>query len=217
VIAVGSLTGLGTFERVLDLVGVGAFSISGAALAVRKGFDVVGVVVLGLVTALGGGILRDVLLGLSPPVAFADTWYLITAGAAAVVVMLAYPVLSRLWRPVLVFDAAGLGLFSIVGTIRALDYDWSWPSAALLGVTTAIGGGVIRDVLARDIPMVFGSASGLYAIPATSGAILTALLWDADLDGPLAAILIGVGVGTLRLISVHRGWRAPVARHSLEP
>ena len=212
-LALDSLTGLGTLERVLDLVGVFAFAVSGATLAVRKRFDVVGVVVLGLVTSLGGGVLRDVLLGLAPPTAFDDPWYLAVAAGAGGLAMVGAPLLERIWRPVFVFDALGLGLFAIVGTVRGVDNGWSTVSAALLGVTTAIGGGVMRDVLAREVPMVFGSVPGLYAIPATGGALATALAWNAGYDGPVTAAIVGISVAMLRLVSVRRGWRAPVARN----
>jgi uncharacterized membrane protein YeiH len=145
------------------------FALSGASLAARKGFDVVGLLVLAMATGLGGGILRDVLLGDLPPVAMRHQLYLAAPIIAALVVLGGHHAVEKMWRPVLVFDAAGLGLFSVVGTAKALDHSLGILPSVLLGVTTAVGGGMLRDVLAREVPSVFRADSALYAIPAALG------------------------------------------------
>jgi uncharacterized membrane protein YeiH len=155
--AQASATGLEpTLERTLDLIGVFAFAISGGLLAVRKGFELVGVTSLALVTALGGGVARDLLLGATPPTAFSEVLYLVVALAAAAVVFLGHWMITRtLNRAVLIFDAAGLGLFCVTGAIKASTLGASLVGAILIGVISAAGGGIIRDVLANEPPSLF--------------------------------------------------------------
>lgn len=208
-----TLTGLDPeLERVLDLCGVFVFALSGALLAARKGFDIVGIVVLGTATALGGGMLRDTLLGDLPPAALRDQLYLVIPLVASVAVLLGHALVEKITRPVLFFDGAGLGLYCVVGTAKALDQDLDALPAILLGVMTAVGGGVIRDVLAREVPYIFRADSALYAIPATLGAVATAVVWSADAFGPAAAVSIALGVLLLRVLAMRFGWRAPVPR-----
>ena len=136
----------------LDLIGVFTFGISGALLAIQRDFDIVGITILAVTTALGGGILRDLILGDTPPLAF-DRWeYLAVALASAAVTFVAHPELKRITRTLLIFDAAGLALFSVAGTVKALDHGLAPIAAVLLGVTAAVGGGVLRDVIARETP-----------------------------------------------------------------
>ena len=208
-----TVTGLEpALERALDLGGTFVFALSGASLAARKRFDVVGLAVLATATALGGGIIRDIVLGEHPPAALRDQLYLAMPLLAAAIVLVAHGIVERIGRPVLIFDAAGLGLFCVVGTAKALAAGLGTMPSVFLGTMTAVGGGVIRDVLARDVPSVFRSESALYAIPATLGAIATVITWSTDSFGAVAAGLIVVGVVALRLASMHFGWRAPTAR-----
>ena len=208
-----TVTGLDpTLELVLDLAGVLVFALSGASLAARKRFDLVGILVLATATGLGGGILRDTLLGDVPPVALRDQRYLAVPIVATALVLVAHTAVERMSRPVLVFDAAGLGLFSVVGSAKALDHGLGVLPSVLLGVTTAVGGGVLRDVLARDVPSVFKADSALYAIPATLGAAATAALWSNDALGAAQAVGIAAAVVVVRLLAMRQGWRAPTAR-----
>ena len=192
------------------------FALSGATLAARKSFDVVGMLVLAMATGLGGGILRDVLLGDLPPIALRNHLYLPAPMMATLVVLIGHRAVEKMWRPVLVFDAAGLGLFSVVGTAKALDHGLGVLPAVLLGVTTAVGGGMLRDVLARDVPSVFKAGSALYAIPAALGSGATAVVWSRDWLGAVAAIGIVGSVLLVRVLAMHRGWRAPTARGGTE-
>jgi uncharacterized membrane protein YeiH len=208
-----SVTGLDSeLERALDLAGILVFAVSGASLAARKGFDVVGMLVLATATALGGGMLRDLLLGEAPPAALRDQLYLVLPLVATVVVLVGHGVVERINRPVLVFDAGGVGLFCVVGTAKAMDADLGVVAAVLLGTMTAVGGGVLRDVLARDVPTIFRPESALYAIPAAVGAAATATVWSLDAFGAVAAVAIAVGVFLVRLLAMRFDWRAPVAR-----
>lgn len=208
-----AVTGLGpTLERVLDLAGVGVFALSGALLGAQKRFDVVGMAVLALATGLAGGMMRDTLLGDQPPTALLDQAYLVMPLAATVVVLVGHHTVERVGRPVLVFDAGGLALFSVIGAAKALDHQLGALAAILLGVITAVGGGVVRDVLARDIPTVFKPDSALYAIPAALGATMTTVLWSRDALGGVSAIAVVITVFVLRLFSMHFKWRAPRPR-----
>lgn len=208
-----TVTGLEpTLELVLDLAGVLVFALSGASLAARKHFDLVGILVLATATGLGGGILRDTLLGDVPPVALRDQRYLAVPLVATALVLVGHVAVEKMARPVLVFDAAGLGLFSVVGSAKALDHGLGVLPSVLLGVTTAVGGGVLRDVLARDVPSVFKADSALYAIPATLGAAATAALWSNDALGAAQAVGIAGAVVVVRLLAMRHGWRAPTAR-----
>ena len=216
-IVLASITGLdGTLEHALDLSGIFVFAVSGATLAVRRGFDAVGIVVLAIATSLGGGMIRDALIGELPPAALREQSYLLVALLAALVVLVAHGVVERLQRPVLVFDAAGLGLFCVVGAAKAMDAGLQPASAVLLGTITAVGGGVLRDVLARDVPAVFRPDTALTAIPAAVGAAATVAAWEADVYGATAAVAIALGVFAVRLLAMRFDWRAPVARRGRE-
>jgi uncharacterized membrane protein YeiH len=207
-----TVTGLEpALERTLDLAGVFVFALSGGLAAVRHRFDVVGIVALAVATGLGGGMVRDVLLGEGPPAALRDQVYLVSPLVAAGLVLVGHRVIEGLHRPVLVFDAGGLALFCVVGTAKALDRGLGVVASVLLGVVTAVGGGVIRDVLAREVPSVFRPDSGLYAVPAALGAVAVAATWSADVFDAGTAIAIVVAVLALRLLAMRQGWRAPTA------
>ena len=197
---------------VLDLVGIFVFAISGALVAVRKELDVFGVMVLAGVTGLGGGFLRDVLIDATPPAALQDWRYLLVPVAAGLVTFLYHPALGRMERLVNVFDAFGLSLFCVAGALKAVDYGLGPLPAALLGMATGIGGGMMRDVLAGRVPVIFRGE--LYATPALAGALVAVLLDRADVPFGLAAAA-GAGVCLVwRLLSMWRGWQAPVPRGS---
>lgn len=212
--AVDSATGLdATLERTLDLVGVFFFAVSGGLLAVRKGFELVGVVALSLVTALGGGIIRDVMLGATPPTAMDDVLYLIVPLVASGAVFVGHRLIEdRLSTPVVLFDAAGLGLFATTGAVKASAFGVNAVGAVLLGVITATGGGIIRDVLANDPPNLFHPDSRLYAIPAALGATVIVVAWGGGWYSGGVAIVVAGAVFLIRLAALRFGWRAPKPR-----
>jgi uncharacterized membrane protein YeiH len=194
-----------------ELVGLYVFATSGALLAIQKGFDLVGIAILAMLTALGGGILRDLIIGDTPPAAFTDVAYLAIPLAAAVVTFFAHPLVQRLSLTVLVFDAAGLGLFCVTGTLKALDSGLGPMQAVLLGITTAVGGGLLRDITARETPALVQVDTDLYAIPAAVGAIVVAAAYRTDLSMPVVATGAAVSVFAFRIVAMLRHWRAPRA------
>ena len=145
----------------LDLIGTFVFALSGAALGVQRGMDLFGVLVLAFVTAVVGGITRDVLIGAVPPASIASWHNLALAVAAGVLVFRFSTWFDRLQHPVLFFDAAGLGVFAVAGTQKALNHGINWPMAAILGMTSGIGGGMVRDVLTMQVPTVLSPISTL--------------------------------------------------------
>ena len=156
---------------VLDLAGTFAFALNGALTAVRTAhLDIVGVITLGMITAVGGGIIRDVLLGALPPATFVDWRYLAVAATGGLIAFLFSRWLTRVRNPIDVLDAAGLSLFAVTGAGKALELGVGPAQAIILGAVTGVGGGTLRDVLIQQVPSVL--SSGLYAIPALVGAAL---------------------------------------------
>ncbi|MFC7219065.1 trimeric intracellular cation channel family protein [Streptomyces polyrhachis] len=195
----------------LDVAGISVFAISGALLGVRKNFDVFGMAVLAEVTALGGGIFRDLVIGAIPPVAFTDLGYLLTPLVVTVLVFFLHPEVERINKAVNFCDAAGLGLFCVVGTTKAHEYGLGLTASVVLGMATAAGGGVLRDILAGDVPQLLRWDRDLYAIPALVGASATALLIKfGQLNGATAAGAAALAF-VLRLAAMNYGWRAPRA------
>ncbi|MGZ5417351.1 MAG: trimeric intracellular cation channel family protein [Nocardioides sp.] len=192
---------------VLDLVGIFVFALSGGLVAVRKELDIFGVLVLAGITGLGGGFLRDVLIGAVPPAALADWRYLLVPVAAGLATFWFHPALGRRERLVNVFDAAGLGLFCVTGALKALAFGLGPLPAALMGMLTGIGGGILRDMLTGRVPVVLRGE--LYATPALVGAGIAVAgsetgMATAVIAGPAAAVCIG-----WRLLAMRRGWNAP--------
>ena len=192
-----------------DLIGVAVFAASGASAAIAKRLDLFGVGFVGFVAALGGGILRDLVIDAVPPLAFADWRYAVTAVLASVAVFWLHPQLSRLRRTVLLLDAAGLGLFTVTGTLKALNAGVPPVGACLVGMLTAIGGGLARDLLTGEIPVVL--QRDIYAVAALGGAILVTVLHGWGLAGPLATVAAAMLITGVRLLALYRRWSAPIA------
>jgi uncharacterized membrane protein YeiH len=192
----------------LDLAGIFVFAISGGLVAVRKGLDVFGVLVLAGTTGLGGGLLRDVLIGATPPAALEDWRYLVVPVVAGLLAFWYHPALGRMERAVNLLDAFGLGLFCITGSLKAMDVGINPAPAALMGMVTGIGGGMLRDVLAGRVPAVFRGE--LYAIPALAGSVVVVAGSHYGLPlGVVAFAGAGLCIGW-RLVAIWRHWRAPV-------
>ncbi|RJQ74645.1 trimeric intracellular cation channel family protein [Pseudonocardiaceae bacterium YIM PH 21723] len=198
----------------LELLGTAVFAASGALAAVRSRLDILGVVILGMTTALGGGIVRDVLLGVHPPTTLTQGRWLAVSGAAGLIVFFFHNQLARLTKlrsGVLVADAIGLGLFSTTSTTIALAYGAPVYSACLIGMTAGVGGGAMRDVLLRQVPLVLQKE--IYALAALAGAMVVAvghwLHLPQDLVIPIGAVL----ATGLRIVAMWRGWHAPIARN----
>jgi uncharacterized membrane protein YeiH len=193
---------------VFELGGIFVFAISGALVAVRKRLDIFGVLVLAGTTGLGGGFLRDVLIDATPPAALVDWRYLLVPVAAGLVTFAFHPVMGRLEPVVNVFDAAGLGLFCVTGTLKALEYGLGPVPAALMGMVTGIGGGIARDLLAGRVPVVLSGE--LYATPALVGAAWAVVAEGAGLPVAVVAIPGVVICFGLRVLALWRGWQAPL-------
>lgn len=196
----------------LDLLGVFAFALTGGLVAVRKGFDIFGVVVLSATAGLGGGVLRDVLIGAIPPVGVSD-WRLVGAACAAGLVTFAFhPSVRRTESLIRILDAVGLGFFAIAGSLKALELDLAPLTAVVVGVLTGVGGGMIRDLLAGEVPHILAHRE-LYAIPAFIGTIAYVIAWNAGLDDAVTAGAAALLITALRLAAVRWDWRAPAPRN----
>lgn len=192
----------------LDLTGTFAFALNGALTAIRVArLDIVGVITLGMITAMGGGIIRDILLGALPPATFSDWRYLTVAAAGSLVAFVFGRGLERLAMPILVLDAAGLSLFAVSGALKGLELGAGPVQAVILGALTGVGGGTLRDVLIREIPAVL--TSGLYAIPALVGASLFVLGDDIGASALAAAVVAAMVCFAIRMAGVHYGIDAP--------
>ncbi|HEU5137132.1 MAG TPA: trimeric intracellular cation channel family protein [Steroidobacteraceae bacterium] len=196
---------------VIDLIGVFVFALAGATAAVRQRLDLFGVLVLSFATATTGGIIRDLLIGAVPPAAFADTRYLAAAVLGGLVTFMWHPLVERMRNPVRVFDAAGLGLFAVAGTQKALAAGLHPVMAALLGMLTGIGGGVMRDLLLTRVPVVF--QSDIYALAALAGASIVVLgHWFGWPEMP-TAIAGALLCFALRILAMWFNWHMPRAHN----
>lgn len=193
----------------LDLIGTAAFAASGAWAGVRRDMDLFGVLVLGLVTATGGGTLRDMLLGDIPPFSLQDETYLTLAAIVSLLVFFFHRRLTFLEHPLLYFDAIGLGTFVVIGTGKALSFQLGFLGAVLMGVMTATAGGVMRDVLSGQVPLILRKE--IYASACLGGAALLVLLQRAEVSAPLAALLAATTVTAIRLLAIRFNWQLPKA------
>jgi uncharacterized membrane protein YeiH len=200
------------FLKVLDLVGTFVFAISGAAAGVKHRIDLFGVLVLSIVAATAGGITRDVLIGAIPPASIHDWRYITLSLLAGFVTFFWYPLLAKMKSPVQLFDALGLGLFAVVGAGKALAFHLGPGAAVLMGVLTGIGGGMARDILVAEVPVVF--TAELYAVAALAGAGVV-VIGDTFLprSATIAPAIGGIVCVVLRLLAIRRGWKLPVAQH----
>ena len=193
---------------ILEIIGTIAFSVSGAVVGIKKKMDVLGVVTMGIITAVGGGIIRDLLIGVVPPAAFRDPIYALIAIGVAVIAF--FPFVSRkinldhfIW---ILADSIGLGAFTMIGVSTGTTFDNIFLEV-FLGVLTGVGGGVIRDICSGDIPMIF--IRHFYACPCIIGAILCAVLNKYDPD--LAMVLGFSVILILRLLAAKFKWHLPKA------
>jgi uncharacterized membrane protein YeiH len=195
-----------TLILVLNLAGTFVFGLSGGLAAVRAKLDMVGVVVLAAVVGLAGGIIRDVLIG-TPPATFRDWRYLAAAAAAGVVCFFAGRGLERAERSIMIFDAIGLALFAVTGATKALRFGVGPVQAILLGTITGVGGGMLRDVLLRQVPTVLWE--GLYVIPALLGAAVLVVAQQAGSTNPVFPMLGALVCVAVRLFGLRHGINVP--------
>ena len=195
--------------RVIDLIGVFANAVLGGVMARAERLDPVGFGVLAILSGLGGGLIRDTLLQKGTPVALVDPSYILTALAGAALAFVLH-VEGRLWDRVFPFvDALALGCWAAVGAQKTLGFGLGWLPAVLLGTITAVGGGMVRDVVLRRIPLIFGGTT-LYATCAlvASGVMVLLYRLGHPTIGLVAATLTGAG---LTLLARWRNWQLPEA------
>lgn len=202
----------GSLLLILDLTGTFAFALNGALVAIRlASVDIIGVLTLGTVTAVGGGIVRDLMIGDTPPATFSDWRYLAVAALASLIAFALGSRLDRLAMPITVLDAAGLSLFAVTGALKALEFGLGPLQAVILGAVTAVGGGTVRDMMLRQVPTVLRQE--LYAIPA----LLAAALVVADPSGgwgsvgsvPVVPVVAATLCFALRMVAVRLDLHAP--------
>jgi uncharacterized membrane protein YeiH len=213
-LAAATPTLLRTFDPtailVLDLVGTFVFGLSGALAGIRARLDAFGVIVMAVVVGLAGGVIRDVLIG-RPPATFRDPAFLAVLGIAGLVALVSFPWLERMQRLIEVLDAAGLGLFCVTGAAIARQYRLEVPEAIILGAISGIGGGMLRDLILREVPRVL--RSGLYAVPALLG---SAVAVAAPADGAHDWVYAVLGAGAcfaLRLAAMRWELSLPKLPH----
>ena len=204
-----------TFAFILEILGTVAFAISGAMVALKKNMDIFGVVILGIVTAVGGGATRDIVLGITPPTMFEKPVYAIVATVVSIIVFL--PSIRRLLTrnqkvydlTMRIMDSVGLGLFTVMGIDKAHSIgEYNLFLLVFVGVITGVGGGLMRDVMAGDTPYIF--VKHIYACASIAGALACALLWNVL--GAVPAMFIGATlVLVIRLLAAHYKWSLPHA------
>ena len=210
------------FFLIAQYVGTVAFAASGAMLAIDRGLDLLGVIVLGVTTALGGGSLRDIIIGVLPPQMFSSPTYILIAVATSILIFIFesirrdkflenYRVVDKY---VNVFDAIGLGVFTIVGVETAIDsgHGANGFLCIFLGVLTGVGGGMLRDVLSHEIPAIL--KKHVYALASIIGACLYFFFYKISFSNGFAVILSVLVVLTIRLLAAHYRWELPKVRQS---
>jgi len=203
-----------TFLFILEVIGTFAFAVSGALVGLRKNMDVFGICVLGLTTAVGGGMVRDLILGNIPPMMFRSPVYAMIAVTTSIGVFLPF-IRSRLLKSnrtfdlvLLVMDTLGLGAFTVVGVEKAIvaEFEAGLFLTVFVGVLTGVGGGLLRDMMAGNTPYIF--VKHIYACACIAGALACALLWD--IAGSQGAMLIGLAiVMVIRFLAAHYRWNLP--------
>ncbi len=190
--------------EVAEVVGVTVFALSGGLVAARRGMDLFGAVVLALVAGLGGGTIRDVLLGATPPDNLSNVPAVVCAVVAGGVAFYWDLGVDRFRRAVLVLDAGGLGLFTVNGAVTALTMGAPPLAAVTLGLLTGIGGGVLRDLLSGQVPVVL--QDDIYALPSLLGSVAVVVLWQLDVLSVGAGVAVAVAVFAARLLGRRRRW-----------
>lgn len=199
----------------LDLLGTFVFGLNGALTAVRATrLDVVGVVTLAMMTALGGGVIRDVLIGAIPPATFRDWRYFALAAGGGLIAFTLSRWLRRLGNSIIVLDAVGLSVFAVMGAGKAWEFGLGVAPAAALGVVTAVGGGTIRDTMVGHVPTVLRSE--LYAIPALAAALITVAAMRLNVYGPWVAAGAAAVCFVIRILGVRFGLNAPTLPRGAE-
>ena len=198
--------------QILDLFGTMAFAVTGAFKAIEHKSDIVGIIILSTITGVAGGVIRDITFGKLPPTAVVNTLYITITVSTAIVIFFLYPSLKKHSDLFLKFDAIGLGVFTIIGSIFAYNmFGLNFLAMSISGVLTAIGGGILRDVFVNEIPMVF--VKEFYASASFLGVVILFTLLSINTNLSLAAIIAMIMTTSIRLIAVQFQWNLPRARN----
>lgn len=194
----------------VDLLGTFAFAVSGALAAEQRRLDLFGVFAISYLTAVGGGIVRDLCIGSIPPVGISDWRYLATALLAAAIAIWGRTVIDHLQHPIVFFDALGLGFFAVIGAHKALHFGHNVEVAVILGMVTGVGGGVVRDVLLNRVPIILQKE--IYALAALVGAAIQVagelMEWRVSVTPWFGALVCFA----IRLFALRYSWSLPVMR-----
>lgn len=191
----------------LDFLGTAAFAASGALTGVRKQMDLLGVVMLGVVTATGGGVLRDVLMNDLPPFCFKNEMYLYLAVGVSLMVFITPRRFEQQRSLLLMFDALGLGTFAVIGTTKALAYQLGFMGAVIMGVMTATCGGLVRDVLCNDIPLILQRE--IYATACIVGCVALIVMSHYSFPQPVMLTISATIIIVIRGAAILKGWQLP--------
>ena len=193
----------------LDLCGTLVFAVSGALKGIRHELDLLGVLVLAVSTGIGGGIVRDLILGATPPAVFQDEWYFIVCIAGGLLAFYAAPPIAKRWNRVMVADAIGLGVFAVIGATKAIAFGLGPIGVTMMGALTATGGGVVRDVLVREVPAVI--QRDFYATAALIGSFCLWSLHTLEAEPVIQAVVTIGATTTLRFYAMHKNINLPRA------
>lgn len=194
---------------ILDLIGTFVFALSGAVAGVKKHLDLFGVLVISFAAGNSGGITRDILIGAVPPEAIKNWMYIVVSMLAGLVIFFYSPIIHRQKNLILMFDGAGLALFAVNGTQKALTFGLNPLAAALFGMLTGIGGGIVRDLLINEIPTVLRAE--LYAVAALAGSFIVVVGFKLNFHPGIMSIIGALVCFTIRFMAIRRGWKLPVA------
>lgn len=192
----------------LDFIGTMVFAMSGVLTAAEKRLDLFGASVIGVVTAVGGGTTRDLLLGITPVTWLSTPVYLYVILAGVVIAIVFRRLLATLRRTLFLFDTIGIGVFTVIGLEKALNLGVHPAVAVMMGMTTAVVGGVIRDTLTNEVPLIFKRE--IYATACITGALVYLLLRWVGVDSALVQLFTVVVIITVRLLSIHYNWSMPI-------
>lgn len=196
---------------ILDLIGTAVFAISGFLVAGEKRFDIFGAAVVALVTAVGGGTLRDVLIGSAPVGWMQDLWYPAVILLGIIIAWILGPAIRKLQKTMFLFDTIGIGIFTILGMEKTLEFGLHPVFAIMMGTVSAVFGGVVRDVLVNREPLVFREE--LYATACLAGGVLYVALDQLQLPDDLLIIFTVLAIVSIRSLAVMRGWNLPKVKH----
>ncbi len=189
-----------TIYQMLDFAGTFVFAISGVRLAAEKKMDIFGALVIGIATAIGGGTIRDLLLGSTPVSWMQDTMYLYVIISAVIIGILFDRYIIELKNTLLIFDSVGLGIFTIGGMQKAFDFGLSAEYAIILGITTATAGGIIRDILANEVPVILKKE--IYATACLIGALAFLFFQYIELNEQINTALTILLIVAIRTVAV---------------